>query len=204
MDPRREAEVEANYCVDLAQVYVGGFSSGGWESYMLGCAASDLVRGIGAEEGGERAMHPTCKNPVAAVLVAGQADTENPIGPLTLDSDAGKRLGCFDREIAALRPPEPEQQAVQDSRAEFGLSEKLKGGSEKPQKETDRVAAVTQRPNAALMISLENGQVWKATEQEYFPVNVGDSVTIYAGAWGRFWLSTAGTNSTVRVTRVGR
>ena len=120
------------------------------------------------------------------------------------EHDAGKRLGCFDREIAALRPPEPEQQAVQDSRAEFGLSEKLKGGAEKPQKETDRVAAVTQRPNAALMISLENGQVWKATEQEYFPVNVGDSVTIYAGALGSFWLSTAGTNRTVRVTRVGR
>jgi len=119
------------------------------------------------------------------------------------EHDAGKRLGCFDREFAALRPPEP-QQAVQDSQVEFGLSEKLKSGAEKPQKETARIAAVTQRPNAALMISLENGQVWRATEQEYFPVNVGDSVTIYAGALGSFWLSTAGTNRTVRVTRIGR
>ncbi len=89
------AEAEANYCIDLSQAFMGGYSSGGWESYMLGCATSDLVRGIGAEEGGQRAMHPACKNPVAAVLVAGEADTENPIGPLTLDSDAGKRLGSY-------------------------------------------------------------------------------------------------------------
>jgi poly(3-hydroxybutyrate) depolymerase len=90
-----EAEVEANYCVDLSRVFVGGFSSGGWESYMLGCAASDIVRGMGADEGGQRAMHPTCKNPVAAVLVAGEADTENPIGPLTLNTGAGQRLGSY-------------------------------------------------------------------------------------------------------------
>ncbi len=88
-------DVEANYCFDLSKVFVGGYSSGGWESYLLGCATADLVRGIGADEGGQRAMHPTCKNPVAAVLVAGEADTENPIGPLTLDSGAGERLGSY-------------------------------------------------------------------------------------------------------------
>ncbi len=88
-------DLEANYCFDLSKVFVGGYSSGGWESYLLGCATADLVRGIGADEGGQRAMHPVCKNPVAAVLVAGETDTENPIGPLTLDSDAGKRLGSY-------------------------------------------------------------------------------------------------------------
>jgi len=90
-------EIEANYCIDLAQVFVGGYSSGGWESYTLGCAAADLVRGIGADEGGFRTMHPTCKGPVAAVLVAGTADTENPIGPLDPVTDKGTvdRLGSL-------------------------------------------------------------------------------------------------------------
>jgi hypothetical protein len=88
-------EIEANYCIDLAQVFVGGFSSGAWEAYTLGCAAADLVRGIGTDEGGLRTMHPTCKGPVAAVLVAGTADTENPIGPLDPNNAADK--GAIDR-----------------------------------------------------------------------------------------------------------
>jgi hypothetical protein len=92
-------EIEAHYCVDLAKVYVAGYSSGAWEAYTLGCAAADLIRGIGTDEGGFRTMHPACKGPVAAVLVAGLADTENPIGPLDpnnqADQGAIKRLGSF-------------------------------------------------------------------------------------------------------------
>ena len=92
-------EIEANYCIDLSQVFVGGFSSGAWEAYTLGCAAADLIRGIGTDEGGFRTMHPVCKGPVAAVLVAGTADTENPIGPLDPNNAADKgtigRLGSL-------------------------------------------------------------------------------------------------------------
>lgn len=92
-------QIEANYCIDLAKVFVGGFSSGAWEAYTLGCAAADLVRGIGTDEGGFRTMHPECKGPVAAVLVAGEADTENPIGPLDPnnqnDKGAINRLGSL-------------------------------------------------------------------------------------------------------------
>jgi poly(3-hydroxybutyrate) depolymerase len=93
------ADVEAHYCVDRSKVFVAGYSSGGWEAYTLGCAAGDVVRGIGADEGGFRTMHPPCLGPVAAVLVAGTADTENPIGPLdpnnTADQGAINRLGSF-------------------------------------------------------------------------------------------------------------
>ena len=64
-------------------------------------------------------MHPTCKKPIAAVLVAGEADTENPIGPLDPVADKGavdrlgslgsapgrdeilKRNGCTGTETAA-------------------------------------------------------------------------------------------------------
>ena len=76
------AEVESKYCVDKGQVFISGYSSGGWESYTLGCAVGDLIRGIGADEGGLRVHRPTCKGPVAAYLVAGELDTTNPIGPL--------------------------------------------------------------------------------------------------------------------------
>ena len=91
------AEVEANYCVDKSQVFMAGFSSGGWEAFTLGCAASDIIRGIGTDEGGLRTMHPTCKKPIAAVMVAGMDDTENPIGPLDPVKDKGAvdRLGSL-------------------------------------------------------------------------------------------------------------
>jgi hypothetical protein len=91
------ADIEKHYCIDKSQVFVGGFSSGAWEAYMLGCAASDIVRGIGTDEGGMRTMHPACKKPIAAVLVAGEADTENPIGPLDPVADKGAvdRLGSL-------------------------------------------------------------------------------------------------------------
>jgi hypothetical protein len=76
------ADVEAHYCVDKGRVFVSGYSSGGWEAYTLGCAAGDLIRGISTDEGGMRIHRPTCKGPIAAMLVAGQLDTTNPIGPL--------------------------------------------------------------------------------------------------------------------------
>ncbi len=93
------ADIEAHYCIDLSKVFMAGYSSGGWESYTLACAASDLIRGMGADEGGLRTMHPPCQNATAAVLVAGEIDTENPIGPLdptiAADKSAIDRLGSF-------------------------------------------------------------------------------------------------------------
>jgi len=122
----------------------------------------------------------------------------------TQEHDDSRRLACFDREMAAIpRPQESERKQSQQSLAEFGLSETQKKNVAKPQQVTDRVAAVTQQPDGALVVSLENGQVWKAVERDYFPVRAGDSVTIYAGALGSFWLSfAAGSNRTVRVNRL--
>jgi hypothetical protein len=118
----------------------------------------------------------------------------------TQEHDDGRRLACFDRETVALPSQDREQKQVRASQPEFGLIDKPNDA--RPQKETERLAAVTQRPHGALVFSLENGQLWKATDQQYFPMHVGDSVTIHAGALGSFWLSAAGSNRTVRVTRV--
>ena len=77
------AELEARYCIDRDRVFVDGFSSGAWEAYLLGCARAGVVRGIGTAAGGLRKTRPPCTDsPVAAILVAGLQDTENPIGPL--------------------------------------------------------------------------------------------------------------------------
>ncbi len=79
------AQLEDQYCIDRDRVFVDGFSSGAWETYMLGCARAGVVRGIGTAEGGLRLHRPPCTDsPVAAILVAGTRDTENPIGPLAM------------------------------------------------------------------------------------------------------------------------
>jgi hypothetical protein len=112
--------VESNFCVDLGNVFIGGYSSGGWEAFTLGCGAADLVRGFVSDEGGKREHRPPCKGPVAALMVAGLADTTNPIGPLaaidtnldSFGSGPGKdevlmRNGCTGTATAPYDPAFP-------------------------------------------------------------------------------------------------
>src|SRR5262249_28046147 len=77
------ADVEAKYCIDKSKIFVHGYSSGAWETYLLGCARPNVVRGIGPQVGGGLRLNgPKCMNqPVAAIMVEGLQDTENPIGP---------------------------------------------------------------------------------------------------------------------------
>jgi poly(3-hydroxybutyrate) depolymerase len=79
------ADVESKYCIDKSKVYVGGYSSGGWEAYTLGCAAADVIRGIAPVNGGLRNHRPACTGTMAALMVAGAADVDNPVGPLVMD-----------------------------------------------------------------------------------------------------------------------
>ncbi|HEY6877371.1 MAG TPA: hypothetical protein VI299_05095, partial [Polyangiales bacterium] len=73
------AEIDARYCFDRDQVFVSGFSSGAWETYMLACARGGVIRAIGTQAGGLRKDRPQCSNvPVAAFLTAGIHD-DNPI-----------------------------------------------------------------------------------------------------------------------------
>jgi polyhydroxybutyrate depolymerase len=82
------AAIEAGFCVDLSKEFIGGYSSGGWEAFTSGCGAANLLRGFVSEEGGWRQHQPACTGPIAALMVAGEADTVNPIGPLPMiDTD---------------------------------------------------------------------------------------------------------------------
>jgi poly(3-hydroxybutyrate) depolymerase len=80
------ADVESKLCVDRARVFLGGNSSGAWETLTLGCGAANLVRGIVTLEGGLRNTQPECTGPVAALMVVGGVDGTNPIGPLVKDT----------------------------------------------------------------------------------------------------------------------
>jgi polyhydroxybutyrate depolymerase len=73
------AEVAKSSCVDKGKVFMSGFSSGAWETYMLSCARAGVIRGVGTQAGGLRSVRPPCTGvPVAAFLTAGTNDA-NPI-----------------------------------------------------------------------------------------------------------------------------
>lgn len=100
-------EVQANYCVDKSRVFITGHSSGGWESFTVGCALANELRGIAPVSGGLRNHRPACTGPQASIMVEALGDTTNPIGPIeppkgNLDSGGSapardeilKRNGC--------------------------------------------------------------------------------------------------------------
>ncbi len=76
------ADVESHYCVDRGNLFVSGYSSGGWETYMLGLArGGTVIRGIATAAGGLRPAAdrpPPSGKAVAALLLTGATDTENP------------------------------------------------------------------------------------------------------------------------------
>jgi poly(3-hydroxybutyrate) depolymerase len=76
------ADVESRYCVDRGGVLVAGIFSGAWEAELLGCAAADVIRGVGSYSGGLRAHRPACTGPVAAIVMGSTMDAAAPLGPL--------------------------------------------------------------------------------------------------------------------------
>jgi poly(3-hydroxybutyrate) depolymerase len=107
-------EVEANYCVDKGRVFVGGYSSGGWLSYMLAFARGGVVRGISPAAGGiagETGRPPDTKLPVAGLLLTGANDTANPATGAT-GSDVARDLmlkynGCTGTDTVPWEIPCP-------------------------------------------------------------------------------------------------
>ncbi len=78
------AEVEAQFCVDRSRIFAGGYETGAFDALMLGCAEADVIRGTTTMGGGLHVHRPACSGPVAALMVDGEEDMVNPIGPLAV------------------------------------------------------------------------------------------------------------------------
>jgi hypothetical protein len=112
--------VEDNLCVDLGSEFVGGGSSGAWEALLAGCAATDRVRGTYSVAGGLREHRWACNGPIAAFMIVSDADTGNPVGPLTklnvqedtygaipARDEILARNGCIGKNTAPFDPKYP-------------------------------------------------------------------------------------------------
>ncbi|GGP62451.1 hypothetical protein GCM10009347_30660 [Shewanella algicola] len=83
---------------------------------------------------------------------------------------------------------------------DFGLQKKV------IEDEIDRlyftVANVSKAPGGALIVTLENGQVWKQTNAERYKVKKGHDIYIETGALNSFLMGSDERNATTRVKRL--
>jgi hypothetical protein len=145
------------------------------------------------------------------------------------ETDAGRRLSCYDRAAATLdKPAAPAARAAASTAAapkatpatpasttastaanadaaQFGVSEGPLAAKRQATALKEITAVVTSvgfQPRGELIMTLDNGQVWQQNEAvAYFPLKVGDTVKIRAGSIGSYLLLTPAKRTT-KVTRV--
>ena len=137
--------------------------------------------------------------------LAADDDLAQRIAACTREQDAARRLACFDRAApkAAASPKVDATETFGVHGSELARSrDDGKPESEAPPKRISaQVTAIEKRARGELVITLDNGQVWAQKEVgSYFPLKVGDPVSILAGTLGSFRLI-AGNRATA-VTRV--
>lgn len=80
------------------------------------------------------------------------------------------------------------------------------GAPQKPAEESldklvAKVSEINKDPRQRLIITLDNGQVWRQTEQQGIKLAVGDALYIERGVLGAFYLGKNGQNRRMKVKR---
>lgn len=160
---------------------------------------------------------------VVPVCLAAEASMAERLAECLAERDDALRLACYDREVAELAPAARQPAAstdaptyvpktnapasAEDNFGVYGSEVARKRGTEDDKaaaelkRITAAVTAISQRPRGELVVMLGNGQAWQQKEsQSYFPIRVGDEVTITKGALGSYHLAVAGRS--MQVTRI--
>lgn len=135
------------------------------------------------------------------------------------EQDDAERLACYDREIETRRQPPtisaPAQAAMPAAASltaeqRFGYEDvrdherrdEGADGTRALEELVAKVAGIAKRPDGAILITLENGQVWRqSTSEPYFRLGVGDTVKIKPAALGSFLLY-GNSRRSIRVKRL--
>jgi hypothetical protein len=137
-------------------------------------------------------------------------DLSKRIAACTRERDDAQRLACFDRAAAPQASADKDAAGKVDATQMFGVhgselarnrddSDTEQGSA--PTRIAAKVAGIDKRARGELVVTLDNGQVWAQKEVgAYFPIKVGDPVTVLAGSLGSFRLVVA--NRATAVTRV--
>lgn len=155
--------------------------------------------------------------PLPTVKAAERVDADR-IAACASERDEARRLACYDEAVAASKTAERELPAQSAPAAEaitesdFGVSGSAVARQRRSEQENaeDRekiksitavVTEVSSQARGELVITLDNGQIWMQKKSErYFPVKLGDKVTINAGMLGSYRMTNG--NRITQVTRV--
>jgi hypothetical protein len=127
------------------------------------------------------------------------------IAACTHEQDDVRRLACFDHAAAqkatAVKVDATHTFGVEGSELARNRDDAKPQADSPPKRISATVQAIDKRSRGELVVTLDNGQVWAQKEVgAYFPLKVGDAVSILAGTLGSFRL-VAGNRATA-VTRV--
>lgn len=156
----------------------------------------DSMRSCAAEANDARRL--SCYDQAVAEFASESppAVTRTEIGGTTFPGDPSEA------PAPSMTPQKPEE--------EFGINdamvrEQKKSSGDKTEeikKLSSTVSDVSRRSHGVLLITLENGQIWVETKpSSYFPLKVGDTVTIRRRVFGTFRLTEPSGRST-QVRRV--
>ncbi len=124
------------------------------------------------------------------------------------------RLTCYDKVMMHKTPSvnqqqqtsakpvviAPQTQAVKPA-SEFGLEHKnIAEGSEKEQ--INHVLKIKKSPHGEMIITMDNGQVWRQIGTDRLRVQTDSQVFIRRGALNSFLLKLADGNKSIRVKRI--
>lgn len=123
-------------------------------------------------------------------------------------TDNTLRLACYDKLGASLKTAtvrEPSKviapAAIPTAVIEADFGKPKVSPSDAIDALSGTVKTVSTTHAKRLIITLENAQVWRQTDNSVFDVAAGDAVTIEKASFGSFLLRKAGSNRTIRVKR---
>lgn len=164
-----------------------------------------------------RAAPPLRSAFLAALPAALLAVVLIPAGPAAADTSAvlkcaeiaepQARLACYDRTVPALRraapAPAPAAKAGPDSfGAERLPAARAATAAEGPEEMTAKVVAVRKRDQQLPTYTLDNGQIWRQTEDLPLPIRVGTAVVLRRGALGSYSIAAVGSGRVSKAVRL--
>ncbi len=161
---------------------------------------------------------------IQATLAQGADSVTVDVGECVDLRSPEERFACYERQVGAVRtaptapapdaraalaepPAAPELDSVTGARPEAvgdtPPSTAPLGEPAEPPEFVASVAALRQIVPNSYVITLDNGQIWRQTYAEWYPLLPGQRVTIRPSRWGgTFWLTADDANGFIQVKRV--
>ncbi|GAC32960.1 hypothetical protein [Paraglaciecola polaris] len=104
-------------------------------------------------------------------------------------------------KVPATKPVAAENQVSRDTQIKnFGLAKVIEP-EDKVQKVSTSVTDASKDPYGKLIVTLENGQVWRQTSNSTLRIKTGDQIYVEEGMLGAYFLSKESSNKRIRVKR---